>query len=68
MGIKTECQRVITCDRCGVAYIEARTRKNTIRLAKLAGWIIIGQRVTCPKCYAWICRCVEAEGVLVKEG
>ncbi len=49
MGIKAETQIVITCDECGDNYIEARTRKATIKLARQYGYSI-GKYVLCFDC------------------
>jgi hypothetical protein len=50
MGIKTEYQAVITCDKCGDNLVEGYWRqKETIKEAREMGWSI-GKKCLCPKC------------------
>lgn len=49
MSIWVESQTVIQCDTCQDTYIEVRTRRSTIKLARECGWKT-GKVVTCPKC------------------
>ena len=50
MGIKTEYQCIITCDRCGDMWVNAYVpQKEAIEDVRSEGWSI-GKKVTCAEC------------------